>query len=215
MADETVNLDDDFDTQSSERRTRQQKSWLAKNFDQSKPQTGPDGFPISQAIKKGSAEEARIQAGILKNKLKQKEKVLSQKRSEVDELEQSTEDRALRSKKELEKLREAAPQCAKTERCETRYNPRWGSTEAIRKQIREAIGRVDNESLDDVVNEITTRALAGGQKAGWSGKITFCAAIVRQDKFQFKDNFAKWWYYEYDLDGKYFFIFMKVDHDRQ
>ena len=119
-----------------------------------------------------------MQAGILKHKLKQKEKVLSEKRAQEDDL-QDTQDLALRSKQELDQLRKAAPQCIKTDRCETRYNPRWGSTEAVRKQIREAIGKTENQTLEDIVKEIAQKAQAGGEKAGWSGKITFCAAIVR------------------------------------
>lgn len=31
----------------------------------------------------------------------------------------------------------------------------------------------------------------------------------------FQENYTKWWYYEYDLMGNYYFLFLKVDHDRQ
>ena len=126
-----------------------------------------------------------------------------------------TQDPAVKAKQDMDELREAAPQCTKTERCETRYNPRWGSTEAVRKWIRAAVGKTENQSFDDLCSEVAEKALGQGKQAGWSGKITFVSAIIPQDKFQFQENYTKWWYYEYNLMDKYYFVFKKVDHDRQ
>lgn len=126
-----------------------------------------------------------------------------------------TQDPTIKAKEDMDELREAAPQCMKTQRCETRYNPKWGSTEGVRKWIREAVGKTENQSFQDLCTEVVEKALAGAKKVNWSGKITFVAAIIPQDEFQFQDNYTKWWYYEYDLAEKYYFVFLKVDHDRQ
>lgn len=64
-------------------------------------------------MKKGSAEEARMQAVVLKHKLKEQEKVLQEKQAEVEELKE-TQDPTIKAKQEMDELREAAPQCTKT-----------------------------------------------------------------------------------------------------
>ena len=33
-------------------------------------------------------------------------------------------------------------------------------------------------------------------------------------EFNFHEKYTKRWYYEFDLGGKFFFIYLKVDHDR-
>ena len=62
--------------------------------------------------------------------------------------------------------------------------------------------------------EVAKKALDGGKKAGWSGKFTFLSQIISQEDYGYQEKYAKWWYYEYDLNGQYFFVFMKIDHDR-
>ena len=94
-----------------------------------------------------------MQAVALKHKLKEQEKVLAEKQAEVEVLKE-TQDPAVKAKHLMDELRESAPQVTKTERCETRYNPRWGSTEAIRKWVREAVGKTENQSFEDLTRDV-------------------------------------------------------------
>ena len=155
-----------------------------------------------------------MQAVALKHKLANQEKALKEKQALVEVLKE-TQDPSIKAKEDMDELREAAPQCEKTTRCETRYKPRYCSTEAVRKWIREAVGKTENQSFNELCTEVAQRGMAQGKQAGWSGKITFICAIIPQENFEFSENYTKWWYFEYDLMGKYYFLFMKVDHDRQ
>ena len=114
----------------------------------------------------------------------------------------------------VDAIRDAGYNFTKTERCEKRYNPKWGHTEACKNWIMNAFDRKENDNFDDICTDVANKAIEGGKKAGWSGKFTFLCQIVPIEEFEFKDSFKKWWYYEFDLNGKYFFIFMKIDHDR-
>ena len=40
------------------------------------------------------------------------------------------------------------------------------------------------------------------------------SAILPKGEYNFDEKYKKWWYYEYDLDGKYTCVFIKADHDR-
>lgn len=120
-----------------------------------------------------------------------------------------------KSKQLLKALRDAGYQFTVTDRCEKRYNPKWCHTNACKNMLINALDRQETTDFDQVCLEIVNKAAEGGRKAGWSGKFTFIAQIIRQDEFDFQEKYKKWWYYEYDLNQKYFFIFMKVDHDRQ
>ena len=51
--------------------------------------------------------------------------------------------------------------------------------------------------------------------SGTFGKFTFVSVILPIDQFSYDEKYKKWWYYEFDLDGKFLLIFMKVDHDRK
>lgn len=122
---------------------------------------------------------------------------------------------AIRAKELMDELREAAPQCGTSSRSLVQYKPRWGSTASVRNWIREAVGKDENQCFDDLCSEIAQKGANLGKKQGWTGKITFICAIIPQEEYQFSENYTKWWYYEYDLIGKYYCLFLKVDHDRQ
>merc|ERR1712151_1295997 len=119
-----------------------------------------------------------------------------------------------KNKKLVQGLRDDGYQFTVTDRCEKRYNPKWCHTNACKNMLMNAIDKPENNTFDDVCKEIVKKAIDGGTKAGWSGKFTFLGQIIGQDEYQFDAKFKKWWYYEYDMNGKYFFIFMKIDHDR-
>ena len=135
MADETLPTEEDVEINSGPSR---QQNWLQKNFvrnflvtsnllihtnalcmlcfyfiqDQAKPsqnqKKGPDGFPVTQTIKRGSTEEARMQAVALKHRLNAQERALAQKQAEVEELKEKAAT-TINTKELMDELREAAP----------------------------------------------------------------------------------------------------------
>lgn len=59
------------------------------------------------------------------------------------------------------------------------------------------------------------RAWQGAEKAKWAGRISFLAMAIHQSAYTFDKTYKAWWYYEYDIDGRYYFIFMKIDSDKK
>ena len=155
-----------------------------------------------------------MQAVALKHRLDRQNQALARKEAEVEELkEQVVPD--YKAKEMMNELREAAPQCGNSDRSQVQYKPRWGSTASVRSWIREAVGKSENQSFNDLCSEVANKGARFGKKNGWTGKITFICAIIPQDSYKYNENYSKWWYYEYDLIGKYYCLFLKVDHDRQ
>jgi len=63
---------------------------------------------VTQTIKRGSTEEARMQAVALKHRLNAQERALAQKQAEVEELKEKAVP-TINTKELLDELREAAP----------------------------------------------------------------------------------------------------------
>lgn len=114
----------------------------------------------------------------------------------------------------VNELRSATANFKVEERSETRYNPKWGSHIAVRNLIVQAFNNENNVTFDDICTEVVAKCQAAAAKAGWTGKFTFVSAVFLKSEYKFDEKYKKWWYYEFDLDEKYTFIFNKVDHDR-
>lgn len=206
MADETLPTEEDVEINSGPPR---QQNWLKKNFvrnpvtsnllihtnalcmlcfyfiqDQAKPsqnqKKGPDGFPVTQTIKRGSTEEARMQAVALKHRLNAQERALAQKQAEVEELKEQVGP-TVKAKELMDELRETTFLCQQSNRCVVQFKPRWGSTASVRKWIRDAVEKNENQSFNDLCSEVARRGAENGKKNGWTGKITFICAIIPQD----------------------------------
>ena len=63
---------------------------------------------MTQTIKRGSTEEARMQAVALKHRLNAQERALAQKQAEVEELKEKAAT-TINTKELMDELREAAP----------------------------------------------------------------------------------------------------------
>ena len=43
--------------------------------------------------------------------------------------------------------------------------------------------------------------------------MTFFSAVVTKEHYKYDEAYQKWWYYEFDLNGEYLFVFICTFHE--
>ena len=86
------------------------------------------------------------------------------------------------------------------------------STEKCRQWLVTAIIRQENKSFDDVCAEVVRLAKEEVEKSDWSVRMTFSCAFVNRNNFMMDEAYKKWWYYEFDLNWEFLFLFICTFH---
>ena len=86
------------------------------------------------------------------------------------------------------------------------------STEKCKQWLVTAIVRPENQSFDDVCAEVARLAKEEVEKVNWMIKITFSCAVVTKKDYKMDEDYKKWWYYEFDLNGEQLFVFICTFH---
>ena len=121
------------------------------------------------------------------------------------------------STEEVKTLRAKTETFSLNSRSKTIYQPKWGCTAAYKKLLIEGFKDENNANFDDVCKSVVAGYHAAATKAGWSGKLSFLCVIMKSEDYVFDEKYQRtgFYYFEYNLDGRYSAVFMKVDHDRK
>ena len=138
-------------------------------IDETLAEEDPEAKPRMLWLNKQSSSEDPKK---LKAKLKAREDALEAAKRENESMKENVSE-SYKIKQAVQAIRDAGYNFTKTERCEKRYNPKWGHTEACKNWVMNAFDKKENTTFDDICTDVAAKALEGGRKAGWSGKFTF------------------------------------------